>query len=162
MAVFIAVDGCKKPDAAKKKLTIEDVLPTMAQPRLQTIKLWVGGEEMVTELALTAQQQMTGMMYRTNMAENEAMIFVHTETQRVGYWMKNCPLPLSIAFINPDGVIEDIREMEARDTNSTISASMNVRFALEAPAGWFSRHNVTTGTVVRTERGSLEEVFLRQ
>src|SRR5215468_8813721 len=51
-------------------------LPTQAQPRLQTIKLWMGAEEMVTELALTGIQQQTGMMFRTNMPENEGMLFV--------------------------------------------------------------------------------------
>src|SRR5437667_12114506 len=48
-------------------------LPTKAQPRLQTIKLWLGAEELTTELALTSIQQQTGMMFRTNMLENEAM-----------------------------------------------------------------------------------------
>lgn len=161
-AIFIAAGGCKKPDDAKKNLTIEDVLPQQAQPKLQTLKLWIGGEEMITELAITGQQQMTGMMFRTNMAENEGMIFVHPEARQAGYWMKNCPLPLSIGFINPDGVIEEIHELKRHDTNPVASVSTNIRFALETPLGWFQRHNISTGTVVRTERGSLAETFLKQ
>jgi hypothetical protein len=30
------------------------------------------------------------------------------------------------------------------------------------PQGWFSRHKVRTGMVIRTERGSLQETFFRR
>ena len=33
-------------------------------------------------MAITAEQQQTGMMFRTNMAENEGMIFVFPDTER--------------------------------------------------------------------------------
>src|SRR5262245_57378203 len=69
--------------------------PRQAQPRLQTIKLWLGAEEMNTELALTFNQVQTGMMYRTNMAENESMLFVFSRPHRASFWMKNTVLPLS-------------------------------------------------------------------
>lgn len=158
----MATGGCKKPEAEKKKLTLEDVLPKRAQPKLQTLKLWIGAEEMITELALSEEQQMTGMMFRTNMAENEGMLFVHPETKQAGYWMKNCPLPLSVGFISPDGVLLEIHQLKPHDTNTVASTSTNIRFALETPDGWFQRHNISTGTVIRTERGSLSDTFLRR
>lgn len=142
--------------------SLEDMLPKQAQPKLPTIKVWVGAEELVTEMALTGAQQTTGMMWRTNMPENTAMFFVHPTPRQVGYWMKNCYVPLSIAYIATDGVILEIRDMKPHDTNSVVSASTNVRFALETPQGWFQRHNVNPGAVVRTERGSLRETFLRR
>ena len=40
------------------------------------MKLWLGAEEMVAELALTGEQMQTGMMFRTNLAENAGMLFV--------------------------------------------------------------------------------------
>jgi uncharacterized membrane protein (UPF0127 family) len=155
--------GCKKsqpPPAAQPAL--DDLLPKAAQPKLPTLKLWVGAEELVTELALTREQQMTGMMWRTNMPENTAMIFVHPAPCRASYWMKNCYVPLSIAYLDTDGVILEIHDLKPQDTNSVVSAATNVRFALETPQGWFQRHHVSTGAVVRTERGSLEETFLRR
>lgn len=142
--------------------SFEDRLPKQAQPKLPTLKIWVGPEELVTEMALTGVQQMTGMMWRTNMAENEAMIFVHPTPRQAGYWMKNCYVPLSIAYVDTGGVILEIRDMQPHDTNSVVSASDDVRFALETPQGWFQRHNISTGAVVRTERGSLAETFLRR
>jgi uncharacterized membrane protein (UPF0127 family) len=75
--------------------------------------------------------------------------------------MKNCPLSLSAAYIDPEGVIQEIREFQAHNTNAVVSASNNIRFVLETPQGWFDLHSVRTGMVVRTERGSLMETFFR-
>jgi uncharacterized membrane protein (UPF0127 family) len=137
-------------------------LPTKAQPKLPTVKLWLGAEELITEMAISPLQQETGMMYRTNMAENEAMIFVLSVEQQASFWMPNCPLPLSVAYINTDGVIQEIHPLEPYNTNSVFSAASNIRFALETPQGWFDRHHVSTGAVVRTERGSLKPTFLER
>ena len=141
---------------------IEDRLPKQAQPKLPTLKVWVGAEELVTEMALSREQQMTGMMWRTNMPENTAMLFVHPQPQQAGYWMQNCFVPLSIAYLDTDGIILEIHDLQPHYTNSVVSAAMNVRFALETPQGWFQRHNVSTSAVVRTERGSLPETFFRR
>jgi uncharacterized membrane protein (UPF0127 family) len=137
-------------------------LPTQAQPRLQTIKLRVGSEELEAEMALTADQERVGMMFRTNLTDNDAMIFVLPYTQQASFWMKNCPESLSAAYINPDGIIEEIRHLEKQDTNSVVAASANIRFVLEVKDGWFQRHNVNPGSMVTTRNGSLEQTFLRR
>jgi uncharacterized protein len=126
------------------------------------MKLWLGAEEMVAELALTSEQVQTGMMFRTNMAENAGMLFVFSQPHRAGFWMKNCPLPLSAAYIDPEGVIIEIRELQAHNTNSVVASSERVQFVLETNQGWFERHKVSAGMVVRTERGSLMETFFRK
>jgi hypothetical protein len=137
-------------------------LATKAQPKLQTIKVWLGAEELITEMARAPVEVETGMMFRTNMAENEAMIFVLPYEQQARFWMANCPHPLSVAYINTDGVIEEIHPLEPFNTNNVVAKATNIRFALETPQGWFDRHHVSAGAVVRTERGSLKQTFLGQ
>jgi len=174
LLALLAGAGCNKtgsgssagPGAATNttspQVSLEDLIPKQPLPKLPTIKIWVGAEELVTEMALTGEQQIAGMMWRTNMPENTAMIFPHPTPRQAAYWMKNCYVPLSIAYIDTAGVILEIHDMKPHDTNSVVSAAMNVRFALETPQGWFQRHNVSTGAVVRTERGSLATTFLRR
>ncbi len=123
------------------------------------MKLWLGAEEMLAELALTGVQMQTGMMFRTNLAENAGMLFALPEPQRASFWMKNCPLPLSAAYIDPDGVILEIHELQPYNTNSVVAASDRVQFVLETNQGWFGRHRVTPGMVVRTERGTLMDLY---
>ena len=143
--------GCDKPIQAK-----EEGSP---QPKLQTMKLWVGPEEMTVELALSPQQQQTGMMFRTNLEETAGMFFPLPFTQRASFWMKNCPLALSAAYIDPEGVIQEIHDFQPHNTNAVVAASHNIRFVLETSQGWFKRHNVRRGMLVRTEHGTLMETF---
>ncbi len=136
-------------------------MPTHAQPKLRTMKLWLGAEEITAELALTPLEQATGMMFRTNAEENAGMLFPLPYTEQASFWMTNCPLPLSAAYIDPSGVIQEIHELQAFNSNPVLSATDNIRFVLETPQGWFSRHNIHQGTVVRTERGSLMKTFFQ-
>lgn len=137
-------------------------LPTHAQPKLTTMKLWMGSEEVTAELALTEEQQRVGMMFRTNIEENSGMLFVFPGPWRPGFWMKNCPSPLNGAYIDPGGRILEIIDMHAEDTNTIVAKTANVQYVLEMKEGWFKRHNIGEGTLIRTERGSLRETFFGQ
>jgi uncharacterized membrane protein (UPF0127 family) len=75
--------------------------------------------------------------------------------------MTNCPESLSAAYISPDGTIEEIRHLEKNDNVPVVATNSNIQFVLETKDGWFARHNINPGTVIRTERGSLAETFLR-
>ena len=114
---------------------------------------------MVAELALNSEQIQTGMMFRTNLAENAGMLFVFPMPHRASFWMNNCPLPLSAAYIDAEGVILEIHDLQPHNTNPVMASSGHVQFVLETNQGWFRRHHVAAGTVIRTERGTLLETF---
>ncbi len=160
------ISGCEKsgpPPAlpTEDAATAEASLPKHAQPKLRTMKIYLGAEVLDAELALTALEEQTGMMFRTNIQETDAMLFVLPYTTQASFWMKNCPESISAAYINPEGVITEIHHLEQNDTNPVVAATDNIRFVLETREGWFTRHNIAPGTVVRTEKGSLPETFLR-
>lgn len=144
------------PPPVTNPLAVE---PTAAQPRLPTIKLWVGPAELTAEIAARPREIQVGMMFRTNILENEGMLFIFSQPHRASFWMKNCPQPLSCAYINPQGVILEIREMEPNNTNSIVAGSDSVMFVLETAHGWFERHGVRTNMTIQTERGSLRDAF---
>ena len=133
--------------------------PAHAQPKLATTKLYMGAETLETEQALTEEQEMTGMMYRTNIQEADAMLFVLPVPQRASFWMKNCPESISAAYITGDGVIQEIHHLEKNDTTPVVSAQDNIQYVLETSEGWFARHHVTTGMVITTEHGTLAQTY---
>lgn len=154
-------------DATPKSSFKSDIDPVHghllhAQPKLPTIKVWLGSEEMITEIAREPVQIATGMMFRTNMAENEAMIFVFPYPDQKSFYMRNCTVALSAAYIEPNGNIAEIVDLQPHEETPVESKSSNLQFVLEVPQGWFSRHNVRTGMVIRTERGTLQDTFLRR
>lgn len=163
MACLLVFAGCQKPAAPTATATTNPVVdfsePQEAQPKLPTVKLWLGPEQMDAEMCVTPRQIQTGMMFRKSMGENDGMIFTLGYTQQASFWMKNCFVPLSVAYIDADGVIQDIHPLQPQETTPVLSVSNNIRFALETPQGWFDRHHVTAGMVVRTEKGSLIETF---
>ncbi len=164
LAAVLAISGvlacaCDRSSNLSKSGLRTPGLPTQAQPRLQTMKLWLGREELTAELALTPEQVQTGMMFRTNLPENEAMLFVFRVPHQASFWMMNTIVPLSAAYIDPQGVIQEIHDLQPHNTNAVTAASANIQYVLETTQGWFRRHNVGTGTSVRTEQGTLRETF---
>jgi len=163
--------GCEKPDASlpPSAPAIETAAPandfsepTEAQSKLQTVKLYVGPEQMDAELCATPRQVQTGMMFRKSMGTNDGMLFNLYQPQQAAFWMKNCFVPLSVAYINTEGVIEEIHPLQVQDTNNVVSTATDIRFALETPQGWFDEHHITPGMVIRTERGTLLQTFQKQ
>jgi len=126
---------------------------------LPAIKLWLGAEEITAEQALSSIQIQTGLMFRKEMPEAHGMLFVFDEPHRASFWMRNTVLPLTCAYIDPEGVILEIRDMKPLDETPIRAASDRVQFVLEMNQGWFARHKVAAGMVVRTERGSLQETY---
>jgi uncharacterized protein len=85
-----------------------------------------------------------GLMYRTQLAPNEGMLFVFNENAVHCFWMKNTLIPLSIAFIRADGTITDIDEMQAETENNHCPRNNGV-FALEMSKGWFAAKGIKPG-----------------
>ena len=152
--------GCHKPAAETQARAEESGALAQAQPRLPAIKLFVGTNELDTEIASTPRQLATGMMFRKSMADSEAMIFVLPVPQRASFYMRNTTVPLSCAYIDTQGVIREIYDMKPLDESPIPSRSDQIRFCLEVPQGWFQRHNAPVGTGVSAAKGSLAQTLL--
>lgn len=116
-----------------------------AQPRLDTIVLNAGIHNIRAEVARSPQQQQVGLMHRHEMGANDGMLFVYPSAGRRCFWMKNTPLPLSIAFIADDGTVVNIENMAPLSLDSHCSAKP-VRYALEMHQGWFAQRGVQAGS----------------
>ena len=116
-------------------------------------------KEMEAEQALTARQIETGMMFRKTMGENEGMIFVFQRPNSRGFWMKNCPVPMSAAYIDPQGRINEIVKLDPHNTNSVKSRSFQIQYVLEAPRGWFKKNGLGPGVTIMTPKGTLPQTY---
>ncbi|MDR0382766.1 MAG: DUF192 domain-containing protein [Spirochaetaceae bacterium] len=124
-----------------------------AQPKLETKNIVIvnqAGEDvsLVAELARTAEEQGRGLMFRKKLEDGEGMLFVYERDQILSFWMKNTTIPLSIAFISGGGRIVEIKDMRPLNL-SPVRSSRSVRYALEAPQGWFERSNISAGCAVK-------------
>ena len=133
--------------------------PPGPQAKLSTIRLWLGSQELVAEVARPPDEIHTGLMFRTTLASNEAMLFLLPVTQQAAFYMRNTLIPLSCAYLDDEGVILEIHDMKPKDETTILSASANVRYVVEANRGWFLEHHLGPGILVRTERGALAELL---
>ena len=75
------------------------------------------------------------------------MLFIFEKDQSLHFWMKNTPHPLSIAYIDSNGIIADILDMTPF-SEATVSSTRSVRYALEVPQGWFRKNGIKEGDKV--------------
>jgi len=115
------------------------------EPLSTYFPLQVGSQSVDVQLALTPKEQETGLMHRDSMGEFQGMIFVFNNIQPRRFWMRNTYIPLDIAYISPDGVIQEIHAMQPLDESGAPSRSRNIQFALEMNQGWFEAYGVKPG-----------------
>jgi uncharacterized membrane protein (UPF0127 family) len=75
------------------------------------------------------------------------MLFVYPDARPLSFWMENTSIPLSIAYLTPEGAILNIEDMVPFDRDSVPSEGPAL-YALEVNRGWFERHKVGVGDVV--------------
>jgi uncharacterized membrane protein (UPF0127 family) len=85
-----------------------------------------------------------GLMYRKSMPDNHGMLFVFSDIERQCFWMKNTIIPLSIAFLDDNGVIVNIADM-APQTEDNHCSEQPVRYAIEMNQGWFAKRHIRAG-----------------
>ncbi|MEM9424145.1 MAG: DUF192 domain-containing protein [Spirochaetota bacterium] len=130
--------------------------PPKAQS-LSSVSLQVGAQTVEVELAISPEEQAKGLMYRKSLGEMQGMLFRFKRDRVLRFYMKNTLIPLSIAYLDKDGVIREIYDMQPLDEKITASR-WPMRFALEMNQGWFQRHNIAIGTQVTFSDGrSLRE-----
>lgn len=96
------------------------------------------------EVADTESARTTGLMGRSQLEEDRGMIFVWEEPILTGFWMKNTLIPLSIAFLDTDGVIIDIQDMQPETMNMHMPRG-KFQYAIEVNQGYYAAHGISVG-----------------
>lgn len=131
-------------------------LPVLAQAgtpqSLTSVDLQIGKAILHTQVAATPAEQEQGLMFYTKLGDNDGMIFLLGDPSRASFWMKNTLIPLSVAFIDKDGMILEIHDMFPAAQNMpddqipiTNSVSKSVAFALETNIHWFALNGIKAG-----------------
>lgn len=125
-------------------LIISLISTARAQTPMPRMELTAGFYRIDAEVAANQKNRMQGLMHRRSMQPNEGMIFVFTQEDRHCMWMRNTFLPLSVAFLDSEGRILNIEDMEPQ-TEDNHCASAPARFALEMNKGWFAGKGIKPG-----------------
>ncbi|MBX9926206.1 MAG: DUF192 domain-containing protein [Hyphomicrobiaceae bacterium] len=116
-----------------------------------TVWLVTGGKEhkIDVEIAATAEESSLGLMYRTELPENEGMLFPSSFPREISMWMRNTYIPLDMVFIRADGIVHRIEAMTEPHSEAIISSNGPVSAVLELKGGAAARFGLRPGDVVR-------------
>ncbi len=88
-------------------------------------------------------------MFRKELAKDSGMLFVFDKVKKVGFWMKNTYIPLSIAFIDISNRIFQIDNMWPLDEKNIHYSIKPVKYALEVNLDWFKNNNIKVGDKIK-------------
>ena len=102
-----------------------------------TLPLHVEGPTNIKEFNL-------GLMFRESLDKNSGMLFVFEKVAQQSFHMKDTMIPLDIAFIREDGIIESIKQLEP-NVETPVESDGEILCAIEVNRGWFAENNVEVG-----------------
>ena len=112
---------------------------------LPRVQLTAGEHQLQVYVARTDEERAQGLMFRRNIPQNEGMLFMCADCAVQKFWMKDTPLPLTIAFIDDDGTILKLADLQPNKLDAE-SSDHPVRFVLEVNQGWFAERGLDVGT----------------
>ena len=105
------------------------------------------GECVFLEIADSPEEREVGLMNRTALAPEAGMLFIHEESGRHYYWMKNTLIPLDIIWIEEKNSI--VQVSKAVPCNSepcpVYAPDSPAKFVLEVNAGFSEKNGLREG-----------------
>ncbi len=88
-----------------------------------------------------------GLMFRESLEQDRGMLFIFENTDYHSFHMKNTFIPLDIAFINEEGIIESIKELDPMNP-IPVYPDDDIRYAIEVNRGWFAENGIEVGDII--------------
>lgn len=120
-----------------------------SKKQLPRTSLSIGASQLDVAIAADQASCEQGLMKQKTLGANEGMLFIFPSPQRVAFWMKDTSLPLSIAYLTSSGRIVEMHDLEPFDEHSLLSSSSAIVYVIEAPRGWFAKHQILPGDSVQ-------------
>jgi len=123
-------------------------VPFVYSQSFPKIPVYLKDKEIWVEVVRTPEERAQGLMGRKHLGEDEGMLFIFEKEDYHSFWMKNTLIPLSIAFIDCEGKILKIADMEPLTLDSH-PPPKPILYALEMKKGWFSTNSLQVGDILR-------------
>lgn len=98
------------------------------------------------ELVTTSDAMVTGLSNRES--AGQGMLFSWPDADYRVVWMKDTRIPLSVAYIGPDGAVQSILKLDPMSTEYRWSVKPATD-VLELARGQFEKHGINTDTVLK-------------
>ena len=140
----------KRPERKKNKFDLEEAKNVKVASNKSTFKkVWLTddfkGEFTLRFIAKTEKELQKGLMHSEPLEKYEVAYFIFPTKGMHTFWNKNVSYPLSLAFLNSDHEIVDIKDLEAEQTDSVAPNSNFVKYVVEANKDTFKELDIKVG-----------------
>jgi uncharacterized membrane protein (UPF0127 family) len=141
LCFFILLTGCRDNAGSIEELKVREVkLP--------------GGQAIKAETVVDTRDIMRGLMFRTSLAPDHGMLFVHRQAGNYGYWMYQTYIPLDMIWMDDNHNIVEIAEnappcKTAASKCPTYGGHKMARFVLELNAGQAQKYGLRAGQTLQ-------------
>lgn len=104
------------------------------------------------EIADNDQERTQGMMYRTKMPFNQAMLFIMEYEREQSFWMRNTKMSLDIMYVNGEFEIVTIYKHTQPYSESPIPSFKRAKYVVETAAGFCDAYKISEGHFIEFKR----------
>jgi uncharacterized membrane protein (UPF0127 family) len=139
-----------------------------AAPRLDTAAVTLAGERFTLEIARDPAVQFKGLGGRMSIPPDGGMLFVFGAPRETAFVMRDCPIPIDVAYVDSAGRVISIHEMRpepARAANESLMAYESrlkqypsgapALYAIETAGGRMREIGLRAGDLVELDRDAL-------
>lgn len=105
------------------------------------------------EIADNDDQRATGMMFRTELKENQGMLFIFPYEAMQSFWMKNTVLSLDIIYVNSNMEIVKIHHNTKPFSEQSYTSDRPAQYVVEVNAGYSNKIGIKEGDKVLIKKG---------
>lgn len=144
--------SCKDQNNQNKDELKQEKIAFTPEGNLQIFRQDSTLASLTIELAETAYETETGLMYRESMNADEGMLFIFEDEQPHNFYMKNTYIPLDLFFITKDQKIATIIKNAKPLDESSLPSEVPVQYVLEVNAGAAALWNIKEGDSISWKR----------
>ena len=141
-----AADAGTKPPAQAAAAAVHPVSGLQIEP--VTITSGKATHVFKSEIARTSAEQAKGLMFRTEIGDDEGMIFLRNPPDVAAFWMRNTVIPLDIIFVGLDRRILNIAANARPYDETPLPADGPTLAVLEINGGLAARLGIKPGDKV--------------
>lgn len=112
---------------------------------------FANGKTLTVEVADSPEKRANGLMNRTQLNDDQGMLFIFDQPQQLSFWMKDTFIPLSIAYFDEDKKLKEIYDMKEQNMMERVQdvdsypSKCRCQYALEVNKGWFEKNKINQG-----------------
>ncbi len=127
--------------------------PTDSYPvQTEIVFASLGDKAIRLEVANNPSTRAIGLMHRTELSEDQGMLFVFPKSEQLSFWMKNTLIPLSLGYFDSDLLLLEMYDMKPNQTSEVYNSQKPAKYALEVNLGWFKKNKIEKGTYLILDR----------